>query len=558
MSVRHATAASPNGISTAQWDETHVIDGVFDVLDYGAVGDGATDDTAAIQAAIDAVPAAGGVVFFPAGTYRLTDALTGARSNLALVGADRYLSRLKPDLLKSDASANPYVYLAQGTLGAHIANQSVRQLGVDASNRVGDPGFFGVFRWDYADGLVVRDLYSTNGHDVIVFENCTHLQVSGIHAIDNVESIVTLLSGCQRVIITDLLGENVDEAVDVYNADDVQISDLVIAANVGSINEIVDCSSSRHVQIARVIASGGTHGVLVKSETGIDWTDVSIEDCQFVDFTGDAINAQASGGGTGARLTVRNVSAVSAEAGAKGIVVSFAPGPVTVEGCTVDVPAVGVEAQTGTDVVIRGNRVTSTGSYGIYANSLTSVVIQGNRVTTTGAAVLGALTVSLTTGATVQGNIITSGYYGIQLANVFRARVTENVIVSAVREGIYVTHTDTAYVDTTNLLIGDVVDANDVRNWGTGAAGRAAINYTLNLGVGVTDTYFGVSVSRNRMIRDSAAGSNTQYGILFTIGNLTAVDHTKVDDNLTLFAPNGNSIAGLGASATQANNTVKG
>lgn len=42
----------------------------FDVRHFGAVGDGVTDDTAAIQAAIDACAAAGGgIVYFPVGTY---------------------------------------------------------------------------------------------------------------------------------------------------------------------------------------------------------------------------------------------------------------------------------------------------------------------------------------------------------------------------------------------------------------------------------------------------------------------------------------------------------
>jgi hypothetical protein len=46
----------------------------LDVRDYGAVGNGSTDDTAAIQAAHDALPAAGGRMYAPAGTYLLSGA----------------------------------------------------------------------------------------------------------------------------------------------------------------------------------------------------------------------------------------------------------------------------------------------------------------------------------------------------------------------------------------------------------------------------------------------------------------------------------------------------
>jgi hypothetical protein len=46
---------------------------VFNVLDYGAVGDGVANDQPACQAAVDAaVAAGGGAVYFPAGTYKLT------------------------------------------------------------------------------------------------------------------------------------------------------------------------------------------------------------------------------------------------------------------------------------------------------------------------------------------------------------------------------------------------------------------------------------------------------------------------------------------------------
>ena len=54
------------------------------VRDFGAAGDGAVDDTPAIQRAIDAVGEAG-VVLFPPGTYRVTQLRVGSR--IAMVGA---------------------------------------------------------------------------------------------------------------------------------------------------------------------------------------------------------------------------------------------------------------------------------------------------------------------------------------------------------------------------------------------------------------------------------------------------------------------------------------
>lgn len=59
---------------------------VFNVKAYGAVGDDSTDDTTAIQSAINAASSAGGgVVFFPQGTYKITAALA-LKSFVSLIG----------------------------------------------------------------------------------------------------------------------------------------------------------------------------------------------------------------------------------------------------------------------------------------------------------------------------------------------------------------------------------------------------------------------------------------------------------------------------------------
>jgi hypothetical protein len=68
--------------------------GVHNVRDAGATGDGATDDTAAIQAAIGAAEAAGGgTVYFPPGDYRVTG-LTVTGNSVTLLGAGMWAARI--------------------------------------------------------------------------------------------------------------------------------------------------------------------------------------------------------------------------------------------------------------------------------------------------------------------------------------------------------------------------------------------------------------------------------------------------------------------------------
>lgn len=60
--------------------------GVFNVKEYGAKGDGSSDDTLAIQQTIDAGGQNGGFIFFPAGTY-----ITSSSLLLGKVSANRLL-----------------------------------------------------------------------------------------------------------------------------------------------------------------------------------------------------------------------------------------------------------------------------------------------------------------------------------------------------------------------------------------------------------------------------------------------------------------------------------
>jgi hypothetical protein len=74
----YAALAHTHGAVTLPW---------ADVTDaaYGAVGDGTNDDTAEIQAAIDAV-GENGVVVFPVGRYKVSSTLVVANDNVMLLG----------------------------------------------------------------------------------------------------------------------------------------------------------------------------------------------------------------------------------------------------------------------------------------------------------------------------------------------------------------------------------------------------------------------------------------------------------------------------------------
>ena len=57
------------------------------VKDFGAVGDGVTNDTTAIQDAIDSVATAGGAVYFPPGEYLISGSITISTYGVSLIGA---------------------------------------------------------------------------------------------------------------------------------------------------------------------------------------------------------------------------------------------------------------------------------------------------------------------------------------------------------------------------------------------------------------------------------------------------------------------------------------
>ncbi len=86
---------------------------VHNVKAYGAVGDGSTDDTTAINNAIAALGANGGVVYFPPGTYKITST----------------------------------IYLGDGSAGGVSTQQMIRLVGAGTSRYAGNQGATTELKW---------------------------------------------------------------------------------------------------------------------------------------------------------------------------------------------------------------------------------------------------------------------------------------------------------------------------------------------------------------------------------------------------------------------------
>ena len=167
---------------------------------YGAVGDGATDDTAAIQAAIDAASSGGGVVYFPqvASSYRVTSTLT-ADGDVMLVGAGAPLSVIAMDHASNDLLSfggsgtghNAMVGLRLQVLQAHSGNLLVVPA---ATTLVVERCQFGTGTNNNGDLVEIAASASTN----VTFRDCRFLWTSAtVGAINSLGAVERVrLEGC--------------------------------------------------------------------------------------------------------------------------------------------------------------------------------------------------------------------------------------------------------------------------------------------------------------------------------------------------------------------------
>lgn len=129
------------------------------VKDYGAVGDGVADDTAAIQEAIDENP--GKIIFFPAGIYNISAAITVSADNTTLMGAGVSATFLWQTVDNIDIVQ--FAPTTAGTTAAYLNGVEIRDLYIRglSSSTSGSGVRFTQCNGYRLDSMVISHLYES-------------------------------------------------------------------------------------------------------------------------------------------------------------------------------------------------------------------------------------------------------------------------------------------------------------------------------------------------------------------------------------------------------------
>ncbi|WP_306601923.1 right-handed parallel beta-helix repeat-containing protein [Geothrix sp. 21YS21S-2] len=340
---------------------------------YSARGDGATDDTAAIMAAVNAVKGTGKSVVIPAGTYMINPtANSGAGIRL---GSNMSLILESGAVLQamSTSTLNYQVVAASGVQNVNIYGGTI--LGNNGNNTIPTP------------------TTAENG-------NC--IQISGSQNVV-VEAVATSKCFCDGIYI----------AAQSDNISIINCSGTVCRRNGMSI-----------VYATNILVSGGnysnnTGSVEVSGQPIINGSGIDVEP----NAGESVVNALFS------RLTFAN----NATCGFTwGISLSNAPcKDIYIDGCTASGNDTGLVGEFTDGSGVTNNIITNSGSYGIYIHdSITHTFVLNNTVTGTGSGGDHAgIELYNDTGTVCDGNTSTGNYsFGILSATSTNPTITNNIL----------------------------------------------------------------------------------------------------------------------------------
>ena len=344
---------------------------VVNVKDFGAVGDGVTDDTAAIQAAINSL-SSGGTVLLPCGIYKTSSAINVSIAGIIIAGENR-----SKTIIRTTSATSNVIVLNAGNVG--ISNLRIEH-------------------------AVTR----TAGSSISITTSASKIDV---YQVDIVAPFIGI--SIPNIAIAKF------ESVDINGA--VATTGKSIVVTGGFAISFVDCifrndpaaRPASHIQIENVediifskcqCISGGINMNVIPGSgqaIGLLWCN----DSQFDDAATASIRLAPATGGAVNEVTINSP---------------------WIKGTTNDVLATTAGGGTISSLQVSNSLLVGTGE-GITSYGASNLILNGNKIGNHTA----AISLNDTSGAVITGNVIGShGLYGGNTLAIYLGGTTSNVIVS--------------------------------------------------------------------------------------------------------------------------------
>lgn len=407
---------------------------IVSVKDFGAVGDGVTDDTAAIQAAANS----GKSLYFPAGTYNKSAAINFSASDIAVYSDSNAVV---------NDTANGYTSFIFAASSTNITVQGLAFFGVTTSSAASSG--YAIFVLENSAKVRVKDCtFAGYTGGIAALVNVNDIEVSGCRFADmayipaaGVGGYGVLAEACSGVRI-----------LNNYFAETVQRHHVYASRNAANPTALsTDWVISNNIFYSKTLAV---------YETGFEFA------CKLMGTQGASVSGNTFSGGCG-HVWLTEVGAPYTERYTKGVVIDgnvfsgVSKGNSTDSGCVVSSASTVFDVtvsnnkmrgcaaishvyfSAGSNAKVIGNTIyNSSAGHGVTTyGAFTNLEVSGNTIEVVAGArgvSIGETTAGNSPGLIVKGNTITGGAFGIFMRQADDAFIDSNKIASASDTGVYI------------------------------------------------------------------------------------------------------------------------